>query len=114
VAERFPFFHPTIGGQSILLTSPAFILALRPSFRRLTPVLIGLAALIGMTPVMLFFGSGASQFGARHFVQIYPFLLVLLAMGVPRRVDQLTRILIGASILFVGYGIWHIRVFGFG
>ncbi len=44
------------------------------------PVLMGLAALIGMTPVMLFFGSGASQFGARHFVQIYPFLLVLLAM----------------------------------
>jgi len=114
VDERFPYFHPTIGGQSILLTSPAFILALRPSFRRLTPVLIGLAALIGMTPVMLFFGSGASQFGARHFVQIYPFLLVLMAMGVPRRLDQLTRILIGASILFVVFGIWHIRVFGFG
>ena len=114
VDERFPYFHPTIGGQSILLTSPAFILALRPSFRRLDATLIAIATLIGMTPVMLFFGSGASQFGARHFVQIYPFLLVLMAMGVPRRMDQLTRILIGASIFCVAWGIWHIRVFGFG
>lgn len=114
VDERFPYFHPTIGGQSILLTSPAFILALRPSFRRLTASLLGLAVLIGITPVMLFFGSGASQFGARHYVQIYPFLLALMAMGVSRRVDQLTRILICASIFCVGYGIWHIRVFGFG
>ena len=114
VDHRFPYIHPTFGGQAILLTSPAFILALRPSFRRLTPVLIGIAALIGMTPVMLFFGSGASQFGARHFVQIYPFLLVLMAMGVERRLDQFTRILICASIFCVGWGIWHIRVFGFG
>jgi hypothetical protein len=114
VDGTFPYFHPTIGGQSILLTSPAFILALRPSFRRLTTTLIGIGALVGMTPVMLFFGSGASQFGARHFVQIYPFLLVLLAMGVPRRVDQLTRILIGVSIFFIGFGVWHIRVIGFG
>ena len=114
VDQRFPYFHPTIGGQAILLTSPAFILALRPSFRRLPAVLMALAILIGITPVMLFFGSGASQFGARHFVQIYPFLLVLMAMGVPRRMDQLTRILIGASIFCVAWGIWHIRVFGFG
>jgi hypothetical protein len=114
VDERFPYFHPTIGGQSILLTSPAFILALRPSFRRLNPVLMALAAFIGSIPVLLFFGSGASQFGARHYVQVYPFLLALVAMGVPRRADQLTRILICLSILFVGFGIWHIRVFGFG
>jgi hypothetical protein len=112
VDERFPYFHPTIGGQSILLTSPAFILALRPSFRRLEVVLLALAALIGMTPSLLFFGSGASQFGARHYVQIYPFLLALVAMGLPRRADQLTKILIVASIFLVGYGIWHIRVFG--
>jgi hypothetical protein len=114
VDERFPYFHPTIGGQSILLTSPAFLLALRPSFRRLTPTLLAIATLIGMTPVMLFFGSGASQFGARHYVQIYPFLLVLMAMGVPRRVDQFTRILIGVSIFFIAYGIWHIRIYNFG
>jgi hypothetical protein len=114
VDGRFPYFHPTIGGQSILLTSPAFILALRPSFRRLNAVLLGLAAVIGSIPVMLFFGSGASQFGARHYVQVYPFLLALMALGVSRRVDQLTRILICMSIVFVGFGIWHIRIFGFG
>ena len=114
VDDKFPYFHPTIGGQSILLTSPAFLLALRPSFRRLVPALLGIGALIGMTPAMFYFGNGASQFGARHFVQVYPFLLALMAMGIPRRVDQLTRILICASIFFITFGIWHIRVFGFG
>jgi hypothetical protein len=114
VDEKFPYFHPTIVGQSILLTSPAFLLALRPSFCRLTTALVGVAALISVTPVLLFFGSGASQFGARHYVHAYPFLLALVAMGVRRRVDQLTRILICASILFVGFGVWHIKMYGFG
>lgn len=111
---RFPYFHPTIGGQSILLTSPAFILALRASLRRFEVLLLWLATLIGSTPVLLFFGSGASQFGARHFVQIYPFLLVLVVMGLPRRADQLTKILIGISVVLIAFGIWHIRIYNFG
>ena len=32
VDQRFPYFHPTIGGQAILLTSPAFILAFARAF----------------------------------------------------------------------------------
>lgn len=110
----FPYFHPSFGGQAIIFTSPAFILALRPSFRRLETVLVGLAAIVTMIPSLLYFTNGFSQFGTRHYLHAFPFLLVLMAIGTHRRADQLTRILIAISIFLIAFGVWHIRWYGFG
>ena len=79
-------------------------------------VLMWLAALLTMSASLAVYASGFVQFGVRYYVQVFPFLLVLLAWGVGKgkRLDQLTRILILASILIVSYGIWHIRTIGFG
>ena len=35
VNGSFPYIHPVFSGQALPLTSPAFVLAFRPSFRRL-------------------------------------------------------------------------------
>lgn len=110
--ETFPYIHPRFLGQSLLLTSPAFILALRPSFKRPAAALLGIAALIAMTPSLFFFTNGFAQFGTRHYLHAFPLLLVLMAMGVKRRADQLTKILIVVSIILIGYGVWHISVYG--
>jgi hypothetical protein len=112
--ETFPYIHPRFTGQSILLTSPAFILALRPSFRRAETALIGLAALIAVSPDLLYFTNGAAQFGPRHYLHAFPFLLVLMAMGMRQRADQLTKILLVGSVVFIAYGMWHIAMYGFG
>lgn len=111
--DTFPYFHPVFGGQSLLLTSPAFLLALRPSFRRLEVVLVGLSVLAAMTPSLLYFANGYAQFGTRHYLHAFPFLLVLMAMGMHRRADQMARILIVASVFLIAFGVWHVRMYGF-
>jgi hypothetical protein len=110
--QQFPYIHPRFTGQSILLTSPAFILSLRPSFRRAEAALMGLAALVAVTPDLLYFTNGFAQFGTRHYLHAFPFLLVLMAMGMGRRIDQLAKILIAASIILISFGMWHIAVWG--
>ncbi len=116
LGDTFPWIHPQGAGQSILLTSPAFILALRPSLKRAVAALMWLATLLTMTPSMFWYASGFVQFGPRYWVQAYPFLLVLVALGVGARkpADQLTRILILVSIVIVGFGVAHIHAIGFG
>jgi hypothetical protein len=54
------------------------------------------------------------QFGLRFYVQIFPFLIVLMALGAQEAgIDQMGKILIVISILMVAYGTWHIRTIGF-
>ena len=110
---RFPYVHPNGMGQAIPLSSPAFALALRPSFRRPETWLMWAAALLGSLASLLCYATGYEQFGTRHYIQVFPFLLVLLALGA-HRADQLAKILIGTSIALIAFGVWHIQTWGFG
>jgi len=111
---RFPWIHPTFMGQGLPLTSPAFVLALRPSFKRKLPLILLLAAVVGSLPSLTVYSNGLAQFGARYYVQVYPFLLVLMGLGMRRRVDQLGKILLVSSIFLVAFGLWQIRALGYG
>ena len=114
-SSRFPYIHPDGPGQALILTSPAFVLALRPSFRRLVPSALMGAAVIAMIPSLFYFTNGFVQFGTHHYVQAFPFLLALVALGLPcGKMDQLTRILIVYSVMLIAYGVWHIGVYGYG
>jgi hypothetical protein len=114
VNGTFPYIHPTFGGQAIVLTSPAFLLALRPSFRRLDTALLGAATLLAAAPSLLYWANGYAQFGTRHYLHAFPFMLALMALGVHRRADQLTRILIVFSVVLIAFGVWHVQVYGYG
>jgi hypothetical protein len=115
ISGKFPYIHPEFGGQALILTSPAFLLALRPSFRRIVPALLLAMAAIAVIPDLLYWTNGFAQFGTRHFVHAFPFLLALMAMGLPRgRADQLTRIMISYSVFLIAYGVWHVGWYGFG
>jgi hypothetical protein len=109
---NFPYIHPTFGGQSILTTSPGFLLALKASCRRMEAVLVGIGALIASIPVLFYVGNGSAQFGTRHFLHVFPFLLVLMALGVHRRLDQMSRILMATSVFLIAWGVWSIRFYG--
>jgi hypothetical protein len=114
--DTFPWLHPQGAGQALLLTSPAFVLALRPSLKKLVTASLWMASILTMSASLSVYANGFMQFGTRYYVQIFPFLLALVALGVGagRRVDQLTRILILASIILVSFGIWHIHMYSFG
>jgi len=105
----FPYIHPMAGGQSILTTSPAFLLALRASWRRIDVALIAAMAILSALPVLFYVGNGMSQFGTRHFVATFPFLLVLMAMA---ELDQMGKVLIVVSVCLIGLGIYSIRTVG--
>jgi hypothetical protein len=105
----FPYIHPQAGGQSILTTSPAFLLALRASWKRLDVDLMGLAAILAALPVLFYVGNGMSQYGTRHFVAVFPFLLVLMGMA---ELDQMGKALIVVSICLMALGMYSIRVSG--
>jgi hypothetical protein len=109
----FPYLHPIGMGQALTFTSPAFVLALRANCRRVPALMMWLATILGSGAALLWYANGYSQFGTRLYLQIFPFLLVLMALGTRRRADQLTKILIGASIALVTFGIWHIHMWGF-
>ena len=113
--SRFPYLHPEGGGQALILTSPAFLLALRPSFRNLVPSALMVAAVISIIPSLLYFTNGFVQFGTHHYVHAFPFLFALVALGLPcGKTDQLTRILIAYSVLLIAFGVWHIMIWGYG
>jgi hypothetical protein len=113
-SDKFPWIHPEFTGQALILMSPAFVLALRPSFLKPLPVLVVAAAALSSGPSLLVYASGFAQLGVRYYVQVYPFLLTLIALGAPRRLDQLTKILIVVSIILVVFFTWQVRWYGWG
>jgi hypothetical protein len=73
-----------------------------------------LAAGFSMGPALLWYANGFVQFGLRFYVQVFPFLIVLMALGAQELgLDQMGKILIVASVILVAYGVWHIRTLGF-
>jgi hypothetical protein len=108
---KFPYIYPTFGGQSILTTSPGFLVALKARWRRLDVALVAAGALLAATPVLFYVGNGASQFGTRHFVHTFPWILTLMALG-NRRMDQMSRVLIVVSVCLIAWGVFCIRFYG--
>ena len=107
----FPYFHPNYRGLSLPFTSPALVLAFKANLVRIEALLMLATALLVSLPSLLCYANGFAQFGTRHYLQVFPFLLVLMAMGM-RRPDRLSKILIVTSIILITFGVTHIRIWG--
>lgn len=86
-ADQFPWVQPALlGGMSLVLTTPIFLWALRVrSATWFTAGSVGAVALIAI-PVLLHADPGGAQFGYRYAQDFYPFLLLLTAHGIGRRI----------------------------
>jgi hypothetical protein len=109
--DKFPYVHPNFRGQALIFTSPAFVLALKAKLARIEATLMLATAFLVSIPSLLCYANGFEQFGTRHYLQVFPFLLVLMAMGM-RRPDHLTRILIVSSMVFISFGVVYVRIWG--
>jgi len=83
VDDTFPYFHPNLEGLALVYTSPAFVLALRANLARLNALLMLVTAFVVSIPSLLCYANGFAQYGTRHYLQVFPFLLVMMAMGIP-------------------------------
>jgi hypothetical protein len=101
---QFPWFQPTVVGQSLLTTSPALVLIFRELSKE--SAWIWLAFIISMSGAMLTWSNGYVQFGSRYWITVLPFLILLISR---KPLDALARTLIVASVVFNAYGVWYIR-----
>ena len=106
--EQCPLLVPKQIGMSILLTSPAFLLAI-PAFRRRSRLVAGsFIAVAAITLVnLMHFSQGWVQFGYRFSNDFIVFALPLVALGMQRRgrVGWLAAGLIAASVAINLWGV---------
>lgn len=106
---KFPWLRPQAWGQSLMTTSPALVMALKPSLGTVETLLMWAGVILSMSACMLVWNNGWSQFGARYWILALPFLVALLAMS---ETDQMMRILIVASVLFTISGTLIVAYYG--
>ena len=110
VRDAFPWLVPSIEGHSILLTTPALLIAVGASLRERLNQVLWAAAIMAAVPVFMYYGGGgAGTYGYRYAMDFVPFLVALVAIALRDRCGNLERVLIGLSVCFVCYGyVWQI------
>jgi hypothetical protein len=107
-----PLAMPNAIGMSILLTSPAYLVApfawLPARLRRLDRATVGATiAVLGIAVVnLMHFSQGWVQFGYRFSNDFAPFALILVALGANRiRRFRLFLVLVAASVAINFWGV---------
>jgi len=110
VREEFPWLEPSSLGHSILLTTPAVLIAFAASLRdRLNQILWASVILTAIQVFLFYGGGGAATYGYRYEMDFVPFLFALVAIALKDRFGNLEKILIGLSVVFVVYGyVWQV------
>jgi hypothetical protein len=104
--RHLPFLIPSPYGQSILLTTPALVLAVRAGFHDRTAQLLWLSTAAVAAALLLYYGgAGFSTYGYRYSLDVTPFLLALVAMAAGQGFGRLSKILIVLSVVLCFYGI---------
>ena len=110
VRDTFPWLVPSSQGQSILLTTPAILIAVGAGLRDRTNQVLWASVAVTAIPVFLYYGGGgAATYGYRYAMDFVPFLVALVAIATVERFGNLERLLIALSVGFVCYGyFWQI------
>jgi hypothetical protein len=110
IRDAFPWLVPSTQGQSILLTTPALLIAVNAGLRDRQNQMLWGAAILTAIPVFLYYGGGgAATYGYRYAMDFIPFLFALVAVASRERFGNLEKVLIGLSVAFVCYGyVWAI------
>jgi hypothetical protein len=110
VFETVPSLKPNPAGQSMLLTTPALLIAVGAGVRSRANLVLWAAAGLVAVPVFLYYGGGgADTYGYRYALDFTPFLLALVAIAAKQRFGNLEKLLIGLSVAFVTYGFVYYR-----
>ncbi len=110
VRDAFPWLVPSAEGQSILLTTPALLIAVNAGIRDRQNLMLWGATILTAIPVFLYYGGGGgATYGYRYAMDFVPFLFALVAVALRERFGNLEKALIGLSVAFVCYGyVWAV------
>lgn len=103
-------YEPNPWGMSIFLTTPLLFYIFRAPIRDTVNVAAWLSVLVIAVPLMLYYNTGWVQWGYRFALDFMPFLLVLAASGMGRRLSWGSATLIAASIIINFLGVrWFFK-----
>lgn len=105
----WPWLRPSAFGQSLLLTSPALLLAFRDRYSARESRHLLLASGLSVLPALCVWSNGVEQFGARYWIQAFPFLIALMALA---PLDRTAKALIILSIILCVWQTYSIRTLG--
>jgi hypothetical protein len=110
IVGAFPWLVPSTAGQSILLTTPALLIAFNAGLRDRLNQMLWAAVVLTAIPVFLYYGGGGeATYGYRYAMDFIPFLFALIAIALKERFGNLEKVLIGLSMAFVCYGyVWQV------
>lgn len=97
---------PIIEGMSLLVTTPAILLAHRAHGPRWLIVSAVLAIVLLWIPLGTYYNTGWWQFGYRFSLDFMVPLWVLIALGARRRAGWLSRALILIGVVVNAWGTW--------
>jgi hypothetical protein len=105
ISSQFPYVTPNMMSMALWIVMPGLLIALWvPRQERLTCLVS--VALLCLLPGTLFHGGiGASQFGYRYMLDYLPFLLILMALAMRKRIRWWQQLLIVLSILVNVWGV---------
>ena len=104
-SNAFPFVKPNWWGNSLFFTSPLMIYLfknnlfgkkIKPKTKIFNLVVLTTAVLMA-APALLLFGTGYIQFGSRYYLNILPFLIILVIQNVNNFKKLFPAILLIAS-----------------
>lgn len=104
--NTFPFFRPSPYGMSIVLTSPLFFYLLKADFRKKLIKWSLLTAFFIFIPISFHYMQGWVQFGYRYLIDFLPFLMIILASGLPKKINPWLLFLLIFSILSNYFGVY--------
>jgi hypothetical protein len=101
---RFPYVQPSQWGMGLFFTSPALLYAFRARISEPLVQACLLATLSVLVPILTYYGVGYVQFGYRYALDFMPFMMLVVARGLPDPMNGRARALIGASVLISAWG----------
>jgi hypothetical protein len=105
-ALNFPYIYPSPWGMGLFFTTPAFVYAFAANWRERVVRAAWLAIGLVLVPLVLYYGVGWIQFGYRYALDFYPFLFILVPLGLSRHLDWKALALIILSIVINVWGAW--------
>ena len=101
----FPWVRASSSGHSILLTTPAVLVAVNAEYRERTAQVLLAAAGLVLVPVLLYYGGGGYRtYGYRYAMDAMPFILALVGLGARRHFGRIEQVLILLSVAFCVFG----------
>lgn len=109
-SDEVPFLLPDNAGVALLLTTPAFLYALRAPMNEENAGVIA-ALVLASTPLLLHGLTGGAQFGYRYALDLLPALLVLTVSGIRAANAKRVLLVIGAGCVANLWGALAFNLF---